>query len=57
MSSLKEFKMSFADIVQGRDATVRVTEDKLIYAVDLVCVFTGKDNNHASEVIFELFCH
>ena len=34
--------MSFADIVQGRDATVRVTEDKLIYAVDLVMAVTGE---------------
>ena len=42
MSSLKEFKMSFADIVQGRDATVRVTEDKLIYAADLVMAVTGE---------------
>jgi len=46
----KEYKMSFADIVEGRDASVRVTDDKLIYAVDLVSVFTGKNNNHAAEV-------
>ena len=34
--------MSFAEIVQGRDATVRVTHDGFLYAVDLVMVMTGK---------------
>jgi hypothetical protein len=34
--------ISFAEIVQGRDASVRITEDNLIYAVDLVCVVTGE---------------
>lgn len=37
----KENVMSFAEIVGGRDASVRLTEDKLIYAVDLVMVVTG----------------
>lgn len=32
---------SFAEIIQGRDATVRVTDDGLLYAVDLVMVMTG----------------
>jgi hypothetical protein len=32
---------SFAEIVQGRDASVRVTDDGLLYAVDLVMVMTG----------------
>ena len=32
---------SFAEIIQGRDADVRVTEDGLFYAVDLVKVMTG----------------
>lgn len=34
--------MSFAEIVQGRDANVRVTSDGLLYAVDLVVVMTGE---------------
>lgn len=33
---------SFAEIIQGRDAVVRVTPDGLLYAVDLVMVMTGK---------------
>jgi hypothetical protein len=33
--------MSFAEIIQGRDATVRVTHDGMLYAVDLVMVMTG----------------
>jgi hypothetical protein len=32
--------ISFAEIVQGRDASVRVTVDGMIYAVDLVMVMT-----------------
>jgi len=43
--------ISFAEIVQGRDASVRVTVDGLIYAVDLVMVVTGKDRDHASQTI------
>ncbi len=42
--------MSFADIVQGRDSSVNVTEDRLIHAVDLVMVMTGKDKNQSNEV-------
>ena len=34
--------MSFAEVVQGRDASVRVTQDGYLYAVDLVMVMTGK---------------
>lgn len=43
--------ISFADIVHGRDANVRVTEDKLLYAVDLAMVVNGVDRNYASQVI------
>lgn len=46
--------ISFAEIVKGRDSTVRVTVDGLIYAVDLVMVMTGKNNNDASECLREL---
>jgi hypothetical protein len=43
--------ISFADIVQGRNADVRVTVDGLIYAVDLVMVVTAKNCNHANETL------
>jgi hypothetical protein len=42
--------ISFAEIVHGRDASVRVTDDKLLYAVDLVMVMTGKNRNYAGQV-------
>ena len=38
---------SFAEVVQGRDASVRVTHDGLLYAVDLVMVVTGKNRDDA----------
>ncbi len=43
--------ISFAEIVHGRDASVRVTEDNLLYAVDLAMVVTGKSRNYAGQVI------
>jgi len=43
--------LSFAEIVQGREASVRVTDDNLIYAVDLVMVVTGKDRDHAGQAL------
>jgi hypothetical protein len=43
--------ITFAEIVQGRDASVRVTEDGMIFVVDLVMVVTGKDRNVAGEII------
>jgi hypothetical protein len=43
--------MSFAEVVQGRDATVRVTPDGLLYAVDLVMVITGKERHHAAKTL------
>ncbi len=42
--------MSFAEIIRGRDATVRVTQDGLLYAVDLVIVMKDKNKNYANEV-------
>ena len=42
--------ISFAEIVRGRDASVRVTDDMLIYAVDLAIVMTGADRNYANQV-------
>lgn len=45
--------MSFAEIVKGRDASVRMTDDGYLYAVDLVMVMTGADRNYAGQVIQE----
>ncbi len=42
---------SFAEIVHGRDSSVRVTDDGLFYAVDLVMVVTGKDRDYAGQII------
>jgi len=46
--------ISFEEIVKGRDFTVRVTADGLLYAVDLVMVMTGKNCNHANETLRDL---
>jgi len=46
--------LSFAEIIKGRDASVRVTDDHMIYAVDLVMVMTGKDRNNAGRDLREL---
>lgn len=46
--------ISFAEIIHGRDATVRVTHDHMIYAVDLVMVMTGKNCNDSNECLREL---
>lgn len=43
--------LSFAAIVQGRDSSVRVTDDMLGDVVDMVMVVTGKDCNQANEVL------
>jgi len=40
--------LSFADLVKGRDASVRVVENDLADLMDLVMVVTGKDCNHAN---------
>lgn len=50
MSSACKY-LSFDEIVCGRDATVRITNDGLLFAVDLVMVVTGKNRNEAGEAI------
>jgi hypothetical protein len=45
---------SFAEIVKGRDASVRVTEDMMFWVVDLAMVVTGKDRNNAGRDIRDL---
>lgn len=44
--------ISFSEIVHGRNASVRVTDDRMLYAVDLSMVGTGKDRNYAGQVKF-----
>lgn len=46
--------LSFAEIVKGRDASVRVIEDGLVDLVDLVMVVTGKNCNHSNELLRDL---
>jgi hypothetical protein len=46
--------LSFAEIIKGRDSSVRVTDDGMLYAVDLVMVMTGKDRNNAGRVLRDL---
>lgn len=50
MSGMKKF-ISFEDIVQGRDSTVRVTDDGLIYAVDLVMAVSGQNRDDSAKVL------
>jgi hypothetical protein len=46
--------ISFAEVVQGRDANVRVTDDGLLYAVELNMVLSGKDRNNAGRDLRDL---
>lgn len=46
--------LSFAEIVKGRDASVRVFEDGLVDVVDLVMVVTAKDCNHSNACLRSL---
>ncbi len=46
--------LSFAEIVQDRDHVVKVSEDGLLYAVDLVMVMTGKNRDMAGNVLRRL---
>jgi hypothetical protein len=45
---------SFAEIVNGRDSTVPITDDNLIHAVPFVMVMTGKDRNNAGRDLRDL---
>lgn len=54
MSSPIVATISFETIVKDRDATVRITDDNLIYAVDLVMVVTGKNRDDAGMVLRRL---
>ena len=43
--------VSFAEVVQGRESTVRITDDKLVFAIDLAIVVSGKSRNEAGMAI------
>lgn len=45
---------SFAEIVKGRDSSVRVTGDSLFFAVDLAMVVTGKNRDDAGKALRNL---
>jgi hypothetical protein len=46
--------ITFAEIIQGRDSSVSITDDGMIYAVDLVIVVTGKSRDDAARAIRDL---
>ena len=46
--------ISFEEIVKGRDASVRVTDDGLLYAIDLVKVATGQSRDDSGKVLRRL---
>lgn len=46
--------LSFAEIVQGRDSSVRITHDGLLYAVDLCMVVTGHNRDNAGKTLRRL---
>jgi hypothetical protein len=56
MSSIgfKVSTISFAEIIHGRDSSVRVTRDGLIYVVDLVMVMTGLQRDDAGKTLRRL---
>jgi hypothetical protein len=54
MASQSIKTISFSEIVHGRESDVRVTEDGLLYAVDIVMVISGKNRNDAGQAIRNL---
>jgi hypothetical protein len=46
--------ISFAEIVQGRDSSVRITDDGMIFAVDLIMVMSGKSREDSSKTLRDL---
>ena len=43
--------ISFSELIKDSDSTVRVTDDGLLYAVDLVIVVTGSSRDNAGHAI------
>jgi hypothetical protein len=46
--------ISFAEIVKGRESTVKVSSDGLLCSADVVMVMTGKNSNHSNETLRDL---
>lgn len=46
--------ISFDELVKDRNSTVRMSPDKLLYAVDIVMVVTGKNRDDSAKVIRDL---
>ena len=46
--------ISFAELIQGRDSSARVTDDGLVDLVDVVMIITAKNSNHSNEVMRNL---
>ena len=46
--------ISFAEVVEGRESSVRITEDGLFDVVDTVQAITSKDCNQANEALRNL---
>jgi hypothetical protein len=51
---LRQKHFSFAEVLQGRNANVRVTDDGLLYAVELVMVVTGKNRDDSGKALRNL---
>ena len=47
MPSTTNITIFLNEIVKGRDTEIRITSDKMIYAVDLVMLNTNKDRDQA----------
>ena len=54
MSSVQNLSISFAEIVKDRNASVRITDDGMIVAVDLVMVVTGSTRDDAGKALRRL---
>lgn len=54
LSTPSQRLFSFAEIVKGRDSSVRVTEDGLFFAVDLAMVVMGKNRDDAGKALRNL---
>ena len=47
--------LSFGEIVKGRDASVRITDDGWLYVMDLIMVMTGLSRDDAGKTLRRLF--
>jgi hypothetical protein len=49
--------ISFAEIVQGRHSSVKVTDDGLLHASELAMVVHGGSRNYVNQVIMHTIIH